>query len=125
MDVPASMDEGRFLLSGCTADPSEDGEISDSDDDGLPSFSKILARPKQVIDLTHDDDEDNDGDDDDITEVSWLRNTRTARHRVRLIAPSLKDRSQIADQLPSPPAVLSVKVTRARCRRFYNVIYSG
>ena len=37
------------------------------DDDGLPSFRKILARPKQVIDLTHDD--------DDITEVSWLRNT--------------------------------------------------
>jgi hypothetical protein len=42
-------------------------EKSDSDDDGLPSFRKILARPKQVIDLIHDD--------DDITEVSWLGNT--------------------------------------------------
>jgi hypothetical protein len=58
---------GQFLSSGYTAGLSEDGEISDSDDDGLPSFRKNLAQPKQVIDLTHDD--------DNITEVSWLRNT--------------------------------------------------
>src|SRR5947209_15988612 len=51
------------------------------------NFSVIhntLVRPKQVIDLTHDDDKDNNGHDDDITEVSWLRNTRTARYHITL-----------------------------------------
>jgi hypothetical protein len=61
MDVSMSTDEGRcevlqvvgrFLLSDCTADLSEDREISDSEDDGISSFNKVLARPKQVVDLT-------------------------------------------------------------------------
>jgi hypothetical protein len=109
MDVPASIDGRRFqappavgqpLPPACAAELSEDGEISDSDDDSLPSFKKILARPKQVIDLTHDGDE---GDEDDITKVSWLRNTRTAQHRVRLTSPSLTDHFRVVDQLPLPP----------------------
>ena len=59
------------------ADLSEDGEISDSDDDGLPSFRKILAKLKQkeIIDLTVDDDDAGDDSDEevDVTEVSGLR----------------------------------------------------
>lgn len=47
---------GRCLSSSCRAEPSEDAEIFDSD--GLPSLSKILARSKQVIDLTLNDDGD-------------------------------------------------------------------
>jgi hypothetical protein len=66
-------------------------EISNSDDDGLPSLRKTLTRPKQVIDLTNDD---------DITEVSWLRNTRTARHYVRL-TPILLNRP-FPDCRPTP-----------------------
>jgi hypothetical protein len=72
-DVRASMDERRCEALGSFSRPaarptSQRTEKSlIPDDDGLPSFRKILARPKQVIDLTHDD--------DDITEVSWLRNT--------------------------------------------------
>lgn len=46
-----------------TAEPLEDGGAVDSDDDSLPSLMEILARPKQVIDLTRDG-------DDDVTEVS-------------------------------------------------------
>ena len=50
LDKPASMDGRRFqappgvgqaLSSGCVADLSEDGEIFDSDDDGLPLPRKI------------------------------------------------------------------------------------
>jgi hypothetical protein len=55
---------------------SEDGEISDSDDDSLPSVGEILARLKQkeVIDLTAaDDDGGGDGDVEDVIEVSGLR----------------------------------------------------
>ena len=50
---------GRFLSPGYTANLSEDREISDSDDDSLPSVREILARLKQkeVIDLTADDDD--------------------------------------------------------------------
>ena len=67
----------------------------DSDDDGLPSVKQILAsskRAKRVIDLIGDDDDDGEDGDGDFTEVSWLRTTRTARHLVRLIPPSLIDR---------------------------------
>jgi hypothetical protein len=65
---------GQFLSSGCTAGLSGDRDISDSDDDGLPSIRKILAQSKQqeVIDLTHDD--DCDSDEDDVIKVSGLRN---------------------------------------------------
>jgi hypothetical protein len=59
---------GQFLSSSCRAEPSEDAEIFDSDD-GLPSLGKILARSKQVIDLTLDDDGDGDGNDESVTEV--------------------------------------------------------
>jgi hypothetical protein len=89
-DTPASMDDLRSpaplavrqgLPSTRTASPSENGEFFNPDDDDLPALTEMLARPKQVIDLTlyaDDDDDDNDddregGDDDNFTEVSWLR----------------------------------------------------
>ena len=85
MDVLASMNGRRFqappavgqpLLPTCAAEPSEDGEIFDSDDDAdLPSVKQILAFPKratEVIDLTCDDDGDSEGDDGNHTEVSCL-----------------------------------------------------
>src|SRR5271156_217906 len=56
---------------------SEDREISDSDDDSLPSVRKILAclKQKEVIDLTADDDDGGgDSDEEDVIEVSGLRN---------------------------------------------------
>jgi hypothetical protein len=77
MDASASVNDlrsqvppavGQGVPSARTASPSEDGEIFDPDDD-LPSLTRILARPKQVIDLTLYDD-----DDDGVAEVSWLRN---------------------------------------------------
>jgi hypothetical protein len=49
---------GQSLSSGCTADPSEEAEMSDSDDDNLLSARKIIARSKLTIDLTLDDDVD-------------------------------------------------------------------
>ena len=61
---------GQSLSSGCTADPSEEAEMSDSAaDDGLPSARKIIARSKSTIDLTLDDDDDSAGDENAI-EVS-------------------------------------------------------
>jgi hypothetical protein len=49
---------GQSLSSGCTADPSEEAETSDSDDDdSLPSVGKIIARSKPIIDLTLEDDD--------------------------------------------------------------------
>ena len=60
---------GQSLSSGCTADPSEEAEMSDSDDDDLPSARKIIARSKSTIDLTLDDDDDSTGDENAI-EVS-------------------------------------------------------
>jgi len=56
-------------VSGYTADPSEEAEMSDSDDDGLPSVREIIARSKSEIDLTLDDDDDSGGDKNAI-EVS-------------------------------------------------------
>ena len=53
---------GQSLSSGCTADPSEEAEMSDSDDDDLPSARKIIARSKSTIDLTLDGDDDSAGD---------------------------------------------------------------
>jgi hypothetical protein len=63
---------GRFLSPGYEVNLSEDREISNSDDDSLPSIREILAGPKQkeVIDLTADDD---DGDEEDVIEISGLR----------------------------------------------------
>src|SRR5271156_597169 len=61
---------GQSLLSGCTADPSEEAEISDSDDDDLPSVRDIIARSKSTIDLTLDDDDDS-VNDKNVIEVSW------------------------------------------------------
>ena len=60
-------------------------EISDSDDNSLPSVREILAglKQKEVIDLTADDDDSGgDGDEEDIIEVSGLR---PAQYPVRLI----------------------------------------
>jgi len=97
MDVPASMNDGPFraplaigqpLSPARAAEPSEDGEIFDSDDDGdLPTLRQILGSPKQVIeviDLTCDGDSDSEGDDGNHIEISWLRYTRTPQYRVTL-----------------------------------------
>jgi hypothetical protein len=65
-----------------------------------------------VINLTLGDDQENDSNDDNVTEVSQLRITRTAQYGVRLIQPSLIDRFQIVDQLPSAPTALFAEVTR-------------
>jgi hypothetical protein len=106
MDVPASMNGRRFqappavgqpLPPACAAELSEDGEIFNSDDDDavdddLPSVRRILASPRpaiEVVDLTGDDDGDSEGDDGNHTEVSCLRYTRTARHRVTLTSTPL------------------------------------
>jgi hypothetical protein len=86
------LSEGYFSEQGTTEILS-----SDDDDDDLPSFKKILARLKQVIDLTHDNDGDSEADDGNHTEVSWLRYTRTAQYRVTLILLFLIDHIQVAD----------------------------
>jgi hypothetical protein len=78
VNIPGLMYDRRFqglpaasqsLSSGCTADPSEEAEMSDSDDDDLPSVRKIIARSKSIIDLTLGDDDDSAGDKNAI-EVS-------------------------------------------------------
>jgi hypothetical protein len=76
---------GQSLSSGCTADPSEEAEMSGSDDDDLPSVRKIIARSKSTIDLTLDDDDDSTGEN--AIEVSKLRITGTAQHSMTLIPP--------------------------------------
>ena|SRR2546423_6014486 len=66
----------RFFSPGYKVNLSENREISDSDDDSLPSVREILARleQKEVIDLTADDDDGGvDGDEEDVIEVSGLR----------------------------------------------------
>jgi hypothetical protein len=60
---------GQSLSSGCTADPSEEAEMSDSDDDDLPSARKIIVRSKLIINLTLDGDDDS-ADDKNTIEVS-------------------------------------------------------
>jgi hypothetical protein len=68
-----SLLRASFSCPVAQPDPSGAGELFNSDGDDLPSFTKILARAKQVIDLTLDDDQGSDGNDDNVTEVSWLR----------------------------------------------------
>jgi hypothetical protein len=103
----------QSLPSGCSVDPSEKAEKSDSDDDDLPSVREIIAHPERVIDLTLDDNDDSDGNNNTI-EVSWLRIIRTARHSVTLIPPTLIDHIQLTDLPPSRPTILVAKVTRRR-----------
>jgi hypothetical protein len=95
VNMPGLMHDRRFqglsiasqsLSSGCTADLSEEVEMSNSDDDDLFSVRKIIARSKSIIDLTLSDNDDSAGDQNAI-EVSWLRITQTARHNVILIPP--------------------------------------
>jgi hypothetical protein len=102
--------------SGYLADLLEQAEMSDSDDDDLPSVRKIIAgsRQRQVIDLTLDNNDGTERDNDNI-KVSWLRITQTARRNVRL-PPFLIDRIQLADLLPSHPTILVAKVTRTHRR---------
>ena len=113
MDVPASMDGGRFqappavsqpLPPACAAELSEDDS---DDDDDLPTLRQILDSPKQakqVIDLTRNNDGDSEGDDGNHTEVSWLRYTRRARHRMTLTSPPWQtaSRSLTNSLYPSP-----------------------
>jgi hypothetical protein len=64
---------GQSLPSARMADLSEDGEILDFEDDGLPSVKQILAslkRAKRMIDLTGDDDDDREGGNDSFIEIS-------------------------------------------------------
>jgi len=86
---------------------------------------KIATDVAGVIGLNSDDDGDSEGDNGSHTEVSWLRYTRTARHRVTLTPSSLTDRFPVADQLPLPSTVLSAKLTDTHRRRPHNVIYSS
>jgi hypothetical protein len=58
-----------------SAELPEDREISNSDDDDLPSLGQILASPKQVIKIINlisndNDDDSKSGDDDGLTEVN-------------------------------------------------------
>jgi hypothetical protein len=116
---------GQSLSSDYTADPEEEAEISDSDDDDLPSIRKIIARSRSTIDLTLDDDDDDDNASDKNTiEVSRLRIIQTARYSVTLIPP-LIDHIQLTDLLPSRPTILIAKVTRTYRRRPHNVVCSG
>lgn len=115
---------GRSLLSGYPVDPSEEAETCDSDDDNLPSVEEIIARSKQVINLTLDNNGDSD-DDNNIIEVSWLRIIRTARPNVALIPPALIDRIQLADLLLSHSTILVAKVTRTHRRRAHSFTCSG
>ena len=131
------------------ADPSEEEELFDSDDDGLPLLSKILAPSRQVIDLTmdddddfslpseipaplrqvidltiHDDDDNGDGDGNEVAEVRWFRNGRPALCHVRLIPPPLIDDLSVVDQLSSVIIVLLSEMSRKqRCRSY--VVHSG
>ena len=59
----------QSLSSGYTADLSEEAEISGSDEDGLPSVRKIIARSRSTINLTLDDDDDSVSDKN-VIEVS-------------------------------------------------------
>jgi hypothetical protein len=105
-----------------TAELPKNGEISDSDDDDddVLSLRQILASPKQVIEVIHlTSDDDDDGG---LTEVSWLRNTQTAQHCVRLTPPSLTDYFQVTDQSPLSPTALSTDITVTYRRRRYNLV---
>jgi hypothetical protein len=96
INVPASINSYRFqappavgqsLPSACAAELSEDGELFDSGDDNLLSIRQILVSLKRaikVINLTCGDNNDNKNDNSNYTEISCLRYTRTARHRVTL-----------------------------------------
>ena len=79
VNIPGLMHDRRFqghlaagqsLSSGCTAGPSEEAEMSDSDDDDLPSVREIIARSKSTIDLTLDDDGDDSAGDENAIGVS-------------------------------------------------------
>ena len=83
VDFKATLQPGSLSRPVYTADPSEEAEMSDSDDDDLPSVRKIIARSKSTIDLTLDDDDDSTGEN--AIEVSKVRITRTAQHSVTLI----------------------------------------
>jgi hypothetical protein len=78
----------------------------------------------EVINLTYDDDSDSKSDNINHTEVSWLRYTQRARHRVTLTSFFLIDHFRVADQSSLPPTVLCAKLTSILRRRPHNVIYS-
>jgi hypothetical protein len=79
VDTPGLMHKHRFqglpaagqsLSSSCTADSQEEAEVSDSDDDDLPSVRKIIARSMAIIDLTLDDDDGDSNGDNNTIKVS-------------------------------------------------------
>jgi hypothetical protein len=68
MTVKATLQPASLSRPVARPVPSEEAEMSDSDDDDLPSVREIIARSKSTIDLTLDDD-DSAGDENAI-EVS-------------------------------------------------------
>jgi hypothetical protein len=60
---------GQPLSSGCTVDPSEETQMSDSDEDKLPSVRRIIACSKPIINLIFDDNDDS-ADGKNAIEVS-------------------------------------------------------
>jgi hypothetical protein len=59
-----------------------------------------------------------------LSREARLSNTPTAQYRVRLIAPSLIKRFQIADRLPSPPIALPAEAIHIH-RQSPHVFYGG
>ena len=71
IEAPASMDGRQFQLTHPMGQFSRSGPTTNLlDDVAFFPLRKFLPYPKQVIDLTLDDDGDNDDDDDDAIEVS-------------------------------------------------------
>jgi len=69
VDFKASLQPASLSRLFARPIPQRRAEMSDSDDDDLPSVRKIVARAKSIIDLTLDDDDDSAGDKNAI-EVS-------------------------------------------------------
>jgi len=80
---------GQSLSSGCTADPEEEAEMSNSDDDDLPSVRKIIARSRSTIDLTLDDDDD----DDSASDKNTIETTSNLPTYSPHVPPSLSQKS--------------------------------
>ncbi len=71
-----------------------------SDDHSLQFLRELRAHPKQVIDLTLDD--------DDISQVSWLSITPTTQYHVNLTPLSLIDRFPTIEPSEECPSVVPV-----------------
>lgn len=101
----------RWTSRARTADLSEDGEISDSDDDNdLPSVKKILAHakrvqpqtwpPESVIDLTGESD-----DNDTVVSLHRKHPSSSVSHKANTLPPDrlLLASRPISSSLSRPP----------------------